>query len=112
MGFDLLCSAPDMKALGVRTILDLRRMDRPCKKKGNVLDTVRLVGRYAVKVGVVLSLHCFIALQWLFLHGCIAQHFLPDPSWPACTLLWHQINKLYNLPLYTCGVHAWCRAPG
>ena len=44
------CSAPDMKALGVRTILDLRRLDRPCKKKGSFVDTARLVGRYAMKV--------------------------------------------------------------
>ncbi len=49
----LLCSAPDMKAIGVKTILDLRRMDRPCKKKGRFVDKVRLVGRYAWKARVL-----------------------------------------------------------
>lgn len=50
----LCASAPDMKAIGVRTILDLRRMDRPCKKKGKFVDKVRLVGRYAMKARILL----------------------------------------------------------
>jgi hypothetical protein len=45
-----------MKAIGVRTILDLRRMDRPCKKKGKVMDQVRLAGRYTLQVRALRTL--------------------------------------------------------
>ena len=34
----------------MRTILDLRRMDRPCKKKGKKIDKLRTVARAARKV--------------------------------------------------------------
>ena len=51
-----LCSASDMKAIGVRSILDLRRMDRPCKKRGKVMDQVRLAGRYTLQVRTLCTL--------------------------------------------------------
>jgi hypothetical protein len=47
-------SGEDMKRFGVKTILDLRRMDRPCKKKGRQIDRLRFVLRYARKVGFTL----------------------------------------------------------
>ncbi|CAL8466634.1 g6170 [Coccomyxa elongata] len=44
-----LLSGEDMERYGVHTVLDLRRMDRPCKKKGNKIDQIRLAGRYVQK---------------------------------------------------------------
>lgn len=46
----MCCSGEDMKRYGVQTVLDLRRMDRPCKKKGKKIDQIRLAGRYVQKV--------------------------------------------------------------
>lgn len=34
----------------MRTILDLRRMDRPCKKKGKKMDKLRTAARAVRKV--------------------------------------------------------------
>ncbi len=48
------CSGEDMERYGVQTILDLRRMDRPCKKKGKKIDQIRLAGRYVQKVCLTL----------------------------------------------------------
>lgn len=36
------CSADEMRRYGVRTILDLRRMDRPCKKAAANVHEARL----------------------------------------------------------------------
>lgn len=44
------CSAEDMRRYGISTILDLRRMDRPCKKKGKKIDKLRTAVRFARKV--------------------------------------------------------------
>ena len=46
----VMCSADDMRRYGVRTILDLRRMDRPCKKKGKKIDKLLTAARAARKV--------------------------------------------------------------
>lgn len=46
----MCCSGEEMERYGVHTVLDLRRMDRPCKKKGKKIDQIRLAGRYAQKV--------------------------------------------------------------
>ena len=43
-------SADDMRRYGIQTILDLRRMDRPCKKKGKRIDKLRTAVRFARKV--------------------------------------------------------------
>lgn len=43
-------SADDMRKYGIGTILDLRRMDRPCKKKGKKIDRMRTIARIARKV--------------------------------------------------------------
>ena len=47
---DVACSADDMRRYGIQTILDLRRMDRPCKKKGKRIDKLRTAVRFARKV--------------------------------------------------------------
>ena len=39
-----------MERYGIKTILDLRRMDRPCKKKGKKTEQLKLAGRYMRKV--------------------------------------------------------------
>ena len=46
----MTCSGADMERYGIKTILDLKRMDRPCKKKGKKIDQLRLAGRYIQKV--------------------------------------------------------------
>ncbi len=43
-------SGDDMRKCGIRTILDLRRMDRPCKKKGKKVDRIHTVARIVRKV--------------------------------------------------------------
>lgn len=47
---NVACSADDMRRYGIQTILDLRRMDRPCKKKGKRIDKLRTAVRFARKV--------------------------------------------------------------
>ena len=47
---NVACSADDMGRYGIQTILDLRRMDRPCKKKGKRIDKLRTAVRFARKV--------------------------------------------------------------
>lgn len=45
-----------MKRFGVKTILDLRRLDRPCKKaQGRKTEKIRLLLRTARKVNVTSS---------------------------------------------------------
>ena len=47
---NVACSADDMRRYSIQTILDLRRMDRPCKKKGKRIDKLRTAVRFARKV--------------------------------------------------------------
>ena len=48
-----LCSADEMRRYGVRTILDLRRMDRPCKKAAANVHEARLR-----RLGTIISKVC------------------------------------------------------
>ena len=54
------CSADEMRRYGVRTILDLRRMDRPCKKAAANVHEARLR-----RLGNIISKACKSGVRYL-----------------------------------------------